>query len=376
MIERKIERRLTADDQERLELYEGKCAQVKKWTRLCVEGVYTGLMLFGAGGNGKSYSIRETLAEMKMREVEPEETRAPDDDEGEDEHGLAVSKPAAGHDTWVNHQGRITPKGLVKQMDAFPESLHLIEDAETMWDDKNAWGVLRMALHSQDRRLYSLRRVTWSVSTRDSYDFYFRGSLVIVANRPLPEKHPEVEAVKTRWPCLKFDVSNQELIAKMKSLCERGYDLIDPKRPLTKDECYDVLEYMLGVIESDPAIKHDQRGVEKKLNLRILDMGFRLMWNQRYVGPDMDWREMLTDQLKQVVGHGRRTRRDRVDEQAEIAREIFDRVYPSQHEKIVEWCLRTGRSTDWASQPRGSDAYQKGFGVSKADYHRKLRRGR
>jgi hypothetical protein len=361
---RRIERYLTEADRANLESYRYKCKQVRDMTAAVLRGTHTGLMLFGAGGNGKSYSIRETLEERRVKEILPEDTLAAgaeDEDEPKEEFG---------YDSWVNHQGRITPKGLVEQMARFPQSVHLVEDAETMFDDRNSWGVLRMALHSQDHSLHPKRRITWKISTKGgSFDFYFTGSLVIVANRLLKSDSEEVEAVKTRCPVVNFDISNEGLVAKMKELCNNGYNAISTA-PLTAHQCYDVLDFILTAIEKDPLLKRDARGAEKKLNMRLLISGFRFLALGK-MEPAINWKHMLLDQLKQVVGAAKRTRAERIHDETEIAREIAAKKWPSQHDKLVEWCRRTGRSPGWADEPRDSDAYKRGLNCAKTDFTRK-----
>jgi hypothetical protein len=362
-------RNLTADDRASLDSYRNKCSQVRDFTTACLRGTHTGMLLFGSGGNGKSYSIRETLMERNIREVQPEDAEIVRELAEDEDEAAELRSAEFGFDTWVNHQGRITPKGLVKEMASFPNSVHVIEDAETMFDDKNAWGVLRMALHGQDHSLHSKRRITWKISTKDSYDFYFRGSLIIVGNRLLNDAMDEVAAVKTRCPCLNFDVSNPELIAKMKELCEKGYKGV-PAHPLTKDDCYSVLEFILDAIEFDPSLKVDAKGKEKKLNLRLLVSGFRFM-NLAKMEMAIDWRAMLLSQMKQLVGAAKRTRKERIHDEVDIARRIAAKKWNSQHDKLVEWCRRTSRPLEWADTNRESDNYRKGFNAAKTDFQRK-----
>jgi hypothetical protein len=305
--------------------------------------------------------------ERNIKEIQPDDILADDDIDSDEEE----EKTEHGYDTWVNHQGRITPKGLVKELARFPQSLHVIEDAETIFDDKNAWGVLRMALHSQDHTLHSKRRVTWKTSI-EIYDFFFTGSLIIVGNRLLPELKTEVDAVKTRCPFLNFDVSNLELVAKMKELCERGYKEISAA-PLAKDDCYTVLEFLLSSIEDDPTLKRDSKGAEKKLNLRILISGFRFLALSK-LEPSINWRNMLLSQLKEIVGASKRSRKERIYDEALIAGELAGKKWPSQEAKLVEWCKRTGRSVEWSTKPKDSEEYQKGFNSAKTDFKRKAKR--
>ena len=357
-----LQRSLSVADMGYLESYSLKCEQVKQQTLACVMGVQTGLLLFGSGGNGKSYCIREMLATRNIREITPEDINAAEgaeDNEGDEGEGSA---PTFGHDTWILHQGRVTPKGLVKKMNLFPKSLHLVEDAETMFDSKDAWGVLRMALASQDKGRHSKRHITWTTSVKEgSFNFHFTGSIIIVGNRLLPQDNAEVNAVKTRAPCLQFNVSNDELLARMKQICEAGYKGLGTYLP--KSDCYDVLDFITETISCDPRLKVQQ------LNLRILFSGFNALIFSK-LERSADWKSMILSQLKEEVKQ-HRSRDDRMAEEKAIAAEISQTKWASQHDKILEWCKRTGRSMEWANYPKTSDEYKKGFLTAKTDYQRK-----
>jgi hypothetical protein len=352
-----FERNLTATDWDLLASYKQKTQGVKDLTLAVLKGTHTGLLLFGSGGNGKSYSVRETLTERGMREITPMEAQAAQ--EGEE-------PKIFGFDTFIVHQGRVTPKGLVKEMAAFPNSLHLVEDAETMFDDKNCWGVLRMALHSQDHNLHSTRRITWKISTNDSYDFHFQGGLLIVGNRLLNDSLEEVKAVQTRCPCVNFDISNSELIAKMKELCERGYGGIGAAK-LSKEDCYDVLEFILSTLDEDAKLK------AKKLNLRILISGFRFLALGK-LEASINWKEMLSGQLRQTVEESKRSREERICDEKKLAKEFeaTNKVKGLKgHAKLVEWCRIAGRPLDWSNQPKDSKEYIAGSRAAKQDLYNK-----
>jgi hypothetical protein len=175
--------------------------------------------------------------------------------------------------------------------------------------------------------------------------------------------------VQTRCPCLNFDVSNIELIAKMKELCEKGYSFGD--QSLTSKDCYDVLEFMLRVIEDDPCIKRDGKGLEKKLNLRMLISGFRFLALARL--ERTNWKNMLHSQLKQEVGASKRSRSERLHDERKIALEIAKKKWAGQHEKLVEYCKQTGRNLEWADKSKDSKEYKSGLESAKKDFARKIK---
>lgn len=355
-----MERYLTEADKASLVSYAAKCEQLKAYTLAVIRGTQTGLLLFGSGGNGKSFSIRQTLNERNILEVQPQQAK--DNDEEEDDPHKPAGPLVDDYKSFVCHSGRITAKGLIQEMANYPKSIHLIEDAETMFDDKNCWGVLRMSLHSQDHALHSSRRITWKTSV-DVIDFYFSGSLVIVGNRLMDSNKEEVKAVETRCPCVLFDINEAEMIAKMKELCEKGYDAI-PAAPLSKSECYDVLAMILESRTNDPKLQGT------KLNFRILISGFRFTALQK-LEPSIDWRSMLMGQMAKEIRGGKSKRKDRIYDEKQLAADIEAKRYPNVADKLAAWCKAVNRNLDWWNHPKTSKDYKKGYEAARKDLQRK-----
>lgn len=108
-----MDMKLTAADNEALESLGHKQEHLRTAVRALHHGFDTGLFVHGEGGTGKSFIVEETLA------------------------GLGASV--------CYHNSRLTARGLVDALEAQPTSIHWIEDAETLLDDKKSFGVLRAA---------------------------------------------------------------------------------------------------------------------------------------------------------------------------------------------------------------------------------------
>lgn len=366
-------RKLTEADKKSLEQFDRKQAEVKDNTKACILGFQTGLLLFGPGGTGKSHTIGITLEEEGITRITSEDVntlnegkqcKGDDEDQGEEgDDESTLNRPKFGKDSWISHQGRITPKGLVLMMKRFPESIHVIEDAETLFDDKNAWGVLRMALHSQDKARYSERSITWNTSdTKGSFNFTFTGSLIIVGNRMLPKDSPEVDAVKQRCPTLTFALTNDELVAKMKSMCIGGYKKI-PGHPISEREAFDTLDFIITELNSDPNFRYTQ------LNLRMLDNGMKVI-AMTQIDDSINWRQMLLTQMQNQIGAKPR-RSERISDEKALAKELATRKFPTQKAKLVEWCKIVSRSLEGSEAPDDSPEYKKWFNTTKSDLLRK-----
>jgi hypothetical protein len=110
---------LSCEDQVHLQELEPKLNLIRDRVRGVAASIHTGLYLWGDGGTSKSYTILDELQKLKA--------------------------------DYVMHNSRMTGRGLVETLRRFSASIHVIEDCESIFDDKRAWGVLRSALWSQSK---------------------------------------------------------------------------------------------------------------------------------------------------------------------------------------------------------------------------------
>ena len=153
----------------------------------------TGLFVWGEGGIGKSYVVEETLKQLKA--------------------------------SYVHHNSRMTGRGLFDALRADPTKIHLIEDAETLFTDKLALGVLRSACWSQSKKRPREREITWASFSACGSDnrFVFTGSILVISNADVTSTSAELRAVKSRVNTLNMDVTSAEMFALMKKICQDGY---------------------------------------------------------------------------------------------------------------------------------------------------------
>ena len=95
---------------------EAKLDHIRDTVRGVVKTFHTGLFLHGEGGTSKSYTVLKELQALRAK--------------------------------YVLHNTRLTGRGLVDALKRAPTDIHVIEDAETLLDDKKSFGVLRSALWS------------------------------------------------------------------------------------------------------------------------------------------------------------------------------------------------------------------------------------
>ena len=217
---------LTPDQQEALNTYEAKVQQLRAYVAAVCGGLQTGLIVTGEGGIGKSFHV---LEELQHRGV-----------------------------AFRHHQGRVTARGLFDQMALNPDQVHLIEDAESLFDDKNFTGLMRNALHSQSEERHPLRVLTWVIANGRNAPapdpVQFRGGVIIVGNVKMNNASADFRALETRCPCIEIEATDTEILAMMMKICAAGYN----DGELSPAECLEVAEF----------IRRKAGETETKLNLR------------------------------------------------------------------------------------------------------------
>ena len=301
--------RLTEGDARHLATYEAKLQLIRDRVRAVAEGYSTGLFVYGPGGVSKSYTVLAALQEAQAN------------------YRLLNS--------------RLTGRGLVDQLERFPDSVVVVEDAESIFADKTAVGVLRSALWGQRRDGNSgpvERWVTWSAH-RVHKEFLFSGGVIVISNRPLIEA-PELTALKTRVPYLLLQPTDNELRAMMRSVAARGYELAG--QVMTTDECGQVAEFVIG----------ESLSLHRPLDLRLLigAFGDYLQWSAADAG--VHWRDLVAARIRErpptfryPVATG--PREDRLQAERTVAREILASGLRGQ-EAVRSWKERTEGSSQAA----------------------------
>jgi hypothetical protein len=105
------------DDLLHLATLEGKLQIIRDRTRSVARGYRNGLYFWGEGGIGKSYSVLSELENLKAK--------------------------------FVLNNSRVTGRGLFDLLQDFPDLVHVLEDCESLFADRNPCGVLRSALWGQ-----------------------------------------------------------------------------------------------------------------------------------------------------------------------------------------------------------------------------------
>jgi hypothetical protein len=278
---------------------EGKLQVIRDRVQGVAEGYQTGFYLWGEGGTSKSYTVEQTLQQLGT--------------------------------PYKLTNSRVTGKGLFKLLRDFPDTVHVIEDCETMFADKNTAGVLRSALWGQVGRDGKQERlVCWQTGPlRD--EFVFAGGIILVANCGLDDL-PQLRAIKTRVPCLQYLPTNEEVAALMRAISKKGHD--HGPYTLSPEACLEVAE---AIIDRTARLR-------RNLDLRLLVNTFKDRIQYENGASVTNWVDLLESRMKERIitssaGLGVRAARNAVE--VEVAARIA--ALPTA-ERLAAWQAQTGKS--------------------------------
>jgi hypothetical protein len=284
---------LSREDEAALESLEPKLELIRSRVGGVAQHYHTGFYLWGEGGTSKSYTV---LEELKARRAD-----------------------------FILHNSQMTGRGLVDELQRLPTSIHVLEDCESMLDDRRAWGVLRSALWSQSRKRPPEREISWT-AFKTPIRFIFTGGVILIANRSL-DNIPELRALGTRMAVLQFVATFAEVAALMRKVALQGYDFgLDYVSPR---ECWEVAEFVIGRL----------RGLGRPLDMRVYVNGVRDYLQDKCGHSKVGWQDLIETRLRQATVF-RERRADVVARERQIALEISQTNVPPA-ERLRLWRERT-----------------------------------
>jgi len=277
---------------------EHKLQLVRDRTQGVAEGYQTGFHLWGPGGTSKSYTVEETLRMLGA--------------------------------SYKLTNGRLTGRGLFDVLRDFPDAVHVIEDAEPLFHDKHAFGVLRSALWGQagpDGR--TERMVCWQTA-KGRNEFVFEGGVIITANCRLDDL-PQAVALRTRLASLHYQPTNAEVGALMRHVARRGHT--HASGTLSPDECREVAD----------AIVASSDRLTRNLGMRMLVLTYQDVLQHKNGSSVTHWHDLLESRLRErvvaPVGSGLRAQRNA--QEVEVAGRI---AHLPTAQRLAAWQSETGKS--------------------------------
>jgi hypothetical protein len=287
---------LSAEDRAHLRALEPKLTLIRDRVRGVAKSLHTGLYLWGDGRTSKSYTALEALQQLKA--------------------------------DYVVHNSRMTGRGLVDALQRLPSSVHVIEDCESIFDDKRAWGVLRSALWSQSRKRPMEREISWT-AFRTDIRFVFTGGIILIANKQL-ETLPELAALATRITVLQLVATFAEVAALMRSVALQGFTF--GQDFVTPNECMEVAEHVIDRM----------RSLARPLDMRVFVNGVKDYLQCKTGHSDTDWKDLIETRLRRTTVL-RERRVVVMSREASIAYEL-SQMDISSAERMRLWKEKTGKS--------------------------------
>jgi hypothetical protein len=299
-------------DRELLKSMDAKLATIRTRTTGVALGFATGFYLWGEGGTSKTYTVTKTLEGLK--------------------------KP------FTVTSGRLTGRGLFDLLDTAPDRIHVLDDLETLFDDKTAHGVLRAALWGEGNEA---RSVVWQTGTKGRQEVVFTGGIILIANRPL-DGVPALRALKTRLAPARYLPTTEEVAALMRDIASKGF----PHGPyeLPPAACLEVAE----------AILQRSAKLNRNLDLRLLVSTMRDRLQYEAGLAEVHWLDLLDGRLQERVVSPTRplTKAEKVAKEVEYARSI---AHLPREERVRQWEAQTGMSQATLYRRLGGDSQDSHF---------------
>ena len=169
---------------------------------MLAKGDQPSVVVTGAGGLGKSYTVMEALKKSGLKDMSVL---------GEYEIGAPVPKNA-----FVTIKGQCTPKGLYRTLYENKDSTIVFDDCDSVLKDPVSLNILKGALDS-----YSKRIISWRADTKDEelpQSFEFKGRVVFISNMDSTNLD---QAILTRSMAVDVSMTPQQKIERMKYLLDQ-----------------------------------------------------------------------------------------------------------------------------------------------------------
>jgi hypothetical protein len=282
---------------------------VRDTTRLIASGYGNGYYVWGDGGIGKSYNIIEELKAM----------------------GLVMGKD------WILHNTRLSPPMWFDSIEKFPSQPHMHEDIENLFTEVTALNMMRSAMWGQeDKNGRQERLVIYGTKNPlkpgEERSVMFTGQMLFTGNKPLAAI-PELEALSTRIEVEHTEVSREELLAIMKSICLKGKKT--DKGFVPPEECLELLRYYSMRLEADT-----------KLDIRVLYRAIKLRLGIKHLKLNTPWQEIVDRAIRQSTESQQPlTRIQKTAKEKDIALELKKKGLTGEALR-AEWEKRTGHKSN------------------------------
>jgi len=273
---------------------------IKDRVRGVVNKQSTGFYLYGAAGVSKTYSVCTTLRDLGVN--------------------------------FEYSNGHLAPIGLFDLISENRDRVIVLDDVSSIFKDEKAKQILLAALGNSpdDTGVRWVRHKT----ARSDRRVDFTGGIIAISNLSLDDHKDEViKAVADRVFTLKFDPTQDQLIALCEHIAKNGVDGRTPK------ECLEVLRYLVSECE-----KRDVRlSVRLFVDKAMKDYG---LWKAEK--SESHWKDLIVSNLEQQLVELQHpthdlSRAEQMESERRIAADIYFN-FDDRQSRIEEWKERTRKS--------------------------------
>lgn len=273
---------------------EAKFESIRRAVREVVLGLLVGFWLHGRGGTAKSYTVKQELEKL-----------------------VPKFKPA--------NISRLTARGLFELIQADPDSIHLVEDCEELFEDAQAMSLLRHTLNvePEDRTLFPARVVTWKTA-RKTETVRFTGGLILVSNEIPTRFKQRCDALLSRLQVYKFDPTNEEVALLMYRAAAHGHARYDVEASyhLSPQECREVVDVLIEAYDAE----------NTPLDMRMMEKAFNKALYVKHWEPNVNWREAVSAMIRRKLDTGCGPSKEQL---REIAKKIHRTVHGTEARKAA-----------------------------------------
>jgi hypothetical protein len=259
-------------------------------------GYQTGAYLVGRPGSGKTHTVRTVLEEAEANHV------------------------------LLN--GRVSPAALFDTIEERPDSVIVIDDVPTLFDNLQAAQILMAAIGGDPGKP---RRVTYITKSNRRLT-HFNGGIVAISNRPL-RHDPVSQALSSRLAVLEHEPTDEMLIAFMEAEAKQGI------KDVSAAECVEVFKYVVEVC----------RSADYRIDLRYFFKGLEDYRFWKSGECKTDWQNLVRSSMRRVSADelpaAPTTRAGTKAAEYEIVRELHASGLGGE-ELEAEWRRRTGKAMD------------------------------
>src|SRR5262249_39393557 len=243
---------LGPEDQEHLAALERRQAVIRDRVRGVALGHHTGFYLFGRPGTSKTYTARTTLDKMGV--------------------------------PYHYHDGHLTPMGLFDLLAEQHDRVIVLDDVAALFGQRIALQLLLAALGNQPDDT-GTRPVKYRRQGREE-TIRFQGGVICISNLEL-HPTPLLQALKSRVHYLKYDPTDEQMTALMRSIASQGWPAVRP-----------LISAQEGLVVAEFLIAESTR-LGCRLDLRLLvDKAFRDYLQHRNGDTEVHWKDLVVATLE------------------------------------------------------------------------------